>query len=147
MQRNDRFPTLSSLASITKGIGWTLIGIGLICVLVGFIGWVKGVNSGGVTSRVDMWSGSVSRSGSNPVTGALTLAGGVVGAVSGLILLIYAEGIGVAFAIEQNTRGSAQYIGDDMKPRLGTAKTPEPDLRDASPVPASMMRRMDEGDT
>lgn len=82
----NRFPVLSFVSKVFKFLGWLLVAIGLIAMIMAFIG---GGRVGGL--------------------GALEFAliALLAGVVNGLVLVAIGEAIGVLFAIEANTRLAA----------------------------------------
>ncbi|MDA1192988.1 MAG: hypothetical protein O3A46_15040 [Candidatus Poribacteria bacterium] len=142
MERNDRFPGLSTIAGAAITLGKLLIGLGLVGLIIGCVLFAKGVSSG-TSGPFGIRDTDVEAQ----LTGGLLFGTGVLGGVFGVILLIFGEGVGVMFAIEQNTRGSAQYLGERPRPEMQSVESPDTDSSEPTPVPASMMRRADDGET
>jgi hypothetical protein len=100
---NDRFPVLSKLARVATAVGWAIIGVGCIAAFVGFVGTMKAMQE---------------REELEQITGGVLFAGGGFAALAGLLLIIFAEVVGVLFAIEGNTRVGSKYFGGAPGGRL-----------------------------
>lgn len=81
-----RFPVLSTIANLLRIAGWILVAV---AALYGVLAGVLEPMQPG--HRFD-------------VSDVFDLAGGLAGAVVGLITVAFGEAIGVLFAIEENTR-------------------------------------------
>jgi len=112
---NDRFPVLSKISRVTKTVGWILIGVGCVAAFVGFVGAMGGIKGQEVQGMFGMTD---HRGGMSQTTGGIVLFGGGFGAIAGLMLVIFAEVVGVLFAIEGNTRESSKFFGGAPGGRL-----------------------------
>jgi len=87
---NPRFPVLSTVALVLRIAGW--IHVGVACLYGVVVGFLQPLFSSLGTGR------------SFHASDLLPLVVGLMGAVFGLITVAFGEGIGVLFAIEENTR-------------------------------------------
>ena len=78
------FPVLTFVSQLLRGVGWLVFAGALICVFL---------------SAGDLWAGD-----KNSKWGGLTLVIGIAAGVVALIVVAIGELVGVAFAIEANTR-------------------------------------------
>jgi hypothetical protein len=85
---NPRFPVLSPIALITRVTGWVTIGLSILSVLI-----------------------TLSQSQRFASTGTVALLmPAFLGVGAGLLQVIVGEAIGVLFAIEDNTRSTADAV-------------------------------------
>ena len=88
MRRNDQFPVASSIAACLNFLGWLLVAVTGVATIIGI---------------------GIGFSNDDTLIVAGTITAGLVFFAMGFQIIMFAECAGVLFAIERNTRTSAQF--------------------------------------